>query len=64
MAKRPSSVSDWTPTKPTTKLADSAVLQPNANVAKNALPQDSPFKQAMGKSGKPSGPLGPRGRET
>ncbi len=38
------------------------MLQPNARDNKDSLTPDSPYKQALGGSGKPSGDLGPRGR--
>ena len=62
MAMRPKSVSNWKPSKPSKDLCDSAVLQPNAKDNKDSLTPDSPYTQAVGGSGKPSGDLGPRGR--
>jgi hypothetical protein len=59
---RPKSVSNWTPKTPTEELCCSKVLKPNANDNKDSLAPESPYKQALGGSGKPSGPFGPRGR--
>lgn len=47
---------------PTQSLEDSKVLQPNAHDNKESLSAENPYKQALGGSGKPSGPLGQRGR--
>ena len=41
-----------------------SLMNPNARDMKDALQPESPFVQAVGKSGKPSGPFGKRGRET
>lgn len=62
MFKRPDSVADWMPATPTQELCDSKILMPNAHDNKDSLTPDNPLKQALGGSGKPSGPLGPRGR--
>lgn len=47
---------------PTQKLADSKILKPNASDNKDSLTPESPYKQATGGGGKPSGPFGARGR--
>ena len=60
--KRVESVSNWDPKMPTEKLMDSDVLKPNAHDNKDSLTPESPYKQALGGSGKPSGDLGSRGR--
>lgn len=62
--KKPSSVSDWDPPKPSKTLAQSQVLQPNAKDNPDSLVPNNPFRQALGGSGKPAGPFGKRGRET
>lgn len=49
------------PTKPTAKLIDSKVLQPNAQDNKDSLTPENPFKQALGGSGKPQAPFGKQG---
>lgn len=59
---RPESVSNWDPKTPTEKLVDSKVLKPNAHDNKDSLTPESPYKQALGGSGKPQGPFGSRGR--
>lgn len=60
--KRPDSVSDWMPSEPKTKLVDSKVLEPNAHDGPEAVSATNTYKQEVGGSGKPSGPLGSRGR--
>lgn len=59
---RPSSVADWMPSEPKTKLVDSKVLEPNAHDGPEAVTATNTYKQALGGSGKPSGTLGQRGR--
>lgn len=58
---RPQSVSDWMPKKPTSK--NEALLEPNAKDNPDSLTPESPFKQSVGKAGKPPGPYGKAGRE-
>jgi len=62
MANRPKAVANWTPKMPTRR--NESLMNPNARDMKDALQPESPFVQAVGKSGKPSGPFGKRGRET
>lgn len=40
-----------------------ALLEPNAKDNPDSLTPENPFKQALGGSGKPSGPFGKKGRE-
>lgn len=51
------------PNKPSGKLIDSKVLQPNAKDNPDSLAPQSPYKQALGGAGKPKGPFGRKGRE-
>jgi hypothetical protein len=57
----PKSVSNWEPKKPSGKRPE--LLEPNARDNPDTLAPESPLKQAVGKSGKPSGPFGKAGRE-
>lgn len=56
-------VSNWLPKQPTKTLEDHAMLQANAKDNPDSLTPESPFKQALGGSGKPAGPFGKQGRE-
>jgi hypothetical protein len=61
MANRPDSVSNWMPKKPT--KTNASLMEPNAKDNPDSLTPESPYKQALGGSGKPKGPFGKKGRE-
>jgi len=41
-----------------------SLMEPNAKDNPDSLTPDSPYKQTVGRSGKPPGPFGKMGRET
>lgn len=49
------------PVKPT--KTNQSLMEPNAKDNPDSLTPESPFKQALGGSGKPKGPFGKKGRE-
>lgn len=59
---RPQNAADFKPGEPKAKGYDK-LLQPNAHDAKEVQNATNALEQAVGKSGKPSGPLGKAGRE-
>lgn len=60
MAGIPNSVSNWQPGMPT--KTNQSLMQPNAKDNPDSLTPTNKLVQAEGKSSKPSGPFGKRGK--